>query len=123
MSGRKNALIKFQTITAGDMSGNLTSAVTNIEFLDNIGFQFNFTGSPTGTVNAQVSADYAQDQFGNVLNAGNWVSLLTSPPSTGGTSGSIYLDLNQLSAPWIRGIYMFASGTGTLTAFITAKMI
>ncbi len=125
MSGRKNALLKFQTITAGDMSlASITSQVTNIQFLDNIGVQLNFTGSPVGTFAVQISADHAQDAEGNVTVAGNWIALTLSPaPVASGSSNSIYIDMQQLSAPWIRVVYTKTSGTGTLNAFICAKMI
>lgn len=121
---RKNNLQVFQLITAGDMSAaSLTSPVTNIQFLDNIGIQLSWTGSPVGTFTVQVSADYNQDSLGNVLAAGHWVTL-TLPTSPTTASGSpIYLDLNQLSAPWIRVVYTKTSGTGSLSAFITAKML
>lgn len=106
------------------MSGNITSGVTSIQFLDNIGVQFNFTGTPTGTFQVQVSADYAQDELGNVQNPGNWVPItLTPAPVAAGSSGSVYIDLNELSAPWMRLAYVFTSGTGSLNAFITAKML
>lgn len=124
MSGRKNSLPKFQIITAGNMSGNLMSSVTNIEYMDNIGIQLNFTGTPTGTFAVQVSIDYVQDAQGNVTNAGNWIALsLTPAPTAAGSANQIYIDINQLSAPWIRTIYTAGSSTGTLNAFVTAKMI
>ncbi len=131
---RKNHLTKFQSITSGDMSqATLTSTVTNLQFLDNAGYQFNFTGSPVGTLAVQVSADYAQDELGNVTNAGNWVPLTitywngtafitsTSVPTSVGSP--VYLDLALLSASWIRSVYTKISGTGTLNAFITAKSL
>lgn len=135
MSGRKNNLRQFQTITSGDMSTvSITSAVTCIQWLDNVGIQFNWTGAPVGNFSVEVSADYAQDTEGNVTNAGHWAPLtltyLSGPNTfTSGTSipssvGSpIYLDLNQLSAPWIRQVYTKTSGSGTLDAFITCKMV
>lgn len=124
MSSRKNTLLKFQTITNGDMStAAITSSVTSIQFLDNIGVQVNWTGTaPVGTIAVQVSADYAADEFGNVTNAGNWFTLPVSPAVSGGT-GSVYVDLNQMSAPWLRVVYTKTSGTGTLNAFITAKCL
>lgn len=123
MSGRKNNLQSYQIITAGDMSADITSAVTNIQTLDNIGIQLNWTGSPVGVFEVQVSIDYAQDNFGNVINAGHWtpIDFQVGPSTTDGSP--IYLDLNQLSAPWIRTFYDRTSGTGTLSAYITAKMI
>ena len=115
------------------MSGSLTSAVTDIQFLDDVGYQFDFTGSPTGTFSVEVSANYSQDYNGNVQNAGTWIPLTltywngsafvtgTTIPTSVGTP--IYLDLALLSAPYIKAIYTAGSGSGTLTATITAKMI
>ena len=133
MSKTKNNLLKFQSITNGDMTTTLTSAVTNIQHLDDVGYQFNFIGSPVGTISIQVSIDYAQDFNGNVTNAGNWTPLTftywngtafvtaTSIPTSVGSP--IYLDLALLSSPWIRAIYTPASGSGTLNAFISAKEV
>lgn len=135
MSGRKNNLRKFPIFTNGAMASTnvLTSPVTCIQWLDNIGVQLQWSASPVGTFQVQVSADYAQDEVGNVTNAGTWVSILlnylvagamttaiTVPTSVG---SPIYLDLNQLSAPWIRTVYTNASSTGTLQGFITGKML
>lgn len=134
MSGRKSNLLNYQTISSGDMSAaSLTSSVTNIQFLDDIGVQFNFSGSPVGSFAVQVSADYAQDTFGNVTNPGNWAPLTfsyfngattitaTSIPTSAGSP--IYIDMALLSAPWIRAVYTKVSGTGTLDAYITAKVV
>lgn len=123
---RKSNLKRFKTIVNGNMAGSLISTVTNIEFLDNIGVQLNFSGSPVGNFQVQVSIDYDQDINGNVINAGSWVPVQLSNSSTNAPSslGSpIYIDLNQLSAPWIRIAYNFTSGTGILSAFICAKMV
>lgn len=123
MSGRKGALARFQNITNGAMTGDITSVATNIEFLDNIGIQLNFTGSPTGSFDVQISADH-QEVNGNVTVAGNWVDLVLSPaPAASGSADSIYIDMTQLSAPWLRVKYTFSSGTGTLNSFIVGKMI
>lgn len=122
-AGRKSNLLKFQVIDAGDLSDDVTSAVTNIQFLDNIGYQANLlTGTPDGTLSVEISADYAQDNNGNVTHAGNWITL-TSQAITAGQPSNVYFDLNQLSAPWIRLFFESSSGTGTMDAFITAKMV
>lgn len=122
---RKNNLLKFQNIVNGDMSQtSVTSAVTCIQFLDNIGLQLNFTGVPVGTFAVQVSADYAQDAMGNVTNAGNWIAItLPIPPAASGSPDKIGIDLNQIAFPWIRVVYTKTSGTGTLNGFITGKML
>lgn len=107
------------------MASTITSSVTNINYLDNIGIQLNNSGSPSGAFAVQISADYAQDEFGNVQNAGNWTALTLSPAPTvsAGSPSTIYIDMNQLSAPWIRVVYTPSGGSGTLNAFITAKAI
>jgi hypothetical protein len=133
MSGRKNTLRQFQNITNANMSGTITSPVTSIQWLDNIGIQLIFSGSPVGSFSVQVSASYSQDLEGNVTNTGTWspvlltywngstaVQGLSIPTSVG---SPIYVDLNQLSSPWIQVVYTPVSGTGTLNAFITAKEI
>ncbi len=121
----KSKLSPYRILTAGDMSlTSLTSQVTNIQNTDNIAIQANFTGAPVGTFSVEVSVDHAQDSQGNVTNAGTWNALtLSATPVASGSSGSVYIDLNQLSAPYIRLVYTKGSGTGTLNAFITAKRL
>lgn len=121
---RKSNLLSFQTLASVSMTSNVTSSATNISYLDNVGVQLNFTGSSVGSFSVQVSIDYAQDTQGAVTNPGTWVPLTLSPtPSANAQAGSIYIDLNQLSAPWIRTTYVANSGTGTLSSYITAKMV
>lgn len=122
MSGRKNFLNSYKITSAGDMSqASVTSAITNIQGEDNIGIQINIlTGSPTGTFTVQISADYNLN-----LNTGNWVTLTlpTAAAVSAGSPSNIYIDLNQLSAPWIRLVYTKTSGTGTYDAIIVGKMV
>jgi hypothetical protein len=134
MAGRKSNLRQFHSIVAAVMgTGTITSPITCTQWLDNIGIQLNWTGSPVGAFAIQVSADYAQDMNGMVQNPGHWVNLIltyytagafTSSPTVPTTVGSpIYLDLNQLSTPWIRVQYIGASGAGVLDAYVTAKEV
>ena len=124
MSSTKNVLRKWDAIVAGSMATNITSPVTNVQFLDNICIQLNFTGTPTGTFSVEVSVDHEQDSQGAVTQAGNWVALPLEPtPVAAGSADQIILDLNQISQPWIRVIYTATSGTGSLDMIISAKMI
>jgi len=125
MSGRKNVLSIYKIIDAGDMSqSSITSAVTNITYLDNVCIELVFTGSPVGTFSVQGSLDHQQDALGNIITAGNWVSLTLSPaPVASGSADQIVIDLNQLSFPYIRVVYTKTSGTGTLNGWIGAKML
>jgi hypothetical protein len=133
MSGSKNILKQYHSVINGDMSAVITSPITDISFLDNIGIQLDFSGSPSGSFAIQISADYSQDASGNVKNAGSWVPLVltyfTGSAFTSATSvptyvGSpIYLDLTQLSAPYIRVVYTPSGGSGALNVYVTAKML
>jgi len=102
---------------------SITSSVTNIQRLDNIGIQFNWSGAPVGDFAVQISADYAQDTEGNVTNAGNWTPITLSPSPATSSGSPIYIDMFQLSAPWLRVVYTRTSGSGTLQATIVGKMI
>ena len=125
MADHRKLTLNYQNIVNGDMSqASIVSAVSSIAYLDNIGVQLSWTGTPTGTFAIQVSADYQQDQNKNVTNVGNWIPLILSPaPAASGAAGTAYIDLNQLSAPWIRVVYTKTSGTGTLQGFINGKSV
>lgn len=121
---RSNILTPFKIVNAVSMAASITSTITNTQYLDNVGIQGTFTGAPTGAFSVQISADHAEDANGNVTVTGNWVTLTLSPaPTASGSGDSFYIDLNQLSAPWIRLVYTRTSGTGSLTAYITAKHV
>lgn len=122
MGSTKNVLPPYHAIIAQSMAADITSPVSNIQYLDNCMIQLNFTGTPTGTFDVQVSEDYRFQ--GDPSNTGNWVSLPLAPaPLASGSADQIVLDLNQLPGPWIRVVYSRTSGTGTLDMYITAKMI
>lgn len=123
MSSGKNILVPFQIVTSGSMAGNLTSAVTDITKIDNVGIQLIFTGTPTGEFFVDGSLNYSPANNGAKLaNAGDWVAIdLPSSALAAGSASSILLDLNQLSFPNIRVRYVRSSGTGTLNAYISGK--
>lgn len=124
MASTKNALKAYPVIVDGDMSGNITSTVTNIQFMDNIGYQIAFTGTPEGTFEVQVSIDHMQDSQGVVTVPGTWVAVALSPsPVASGAADQIYIDLNQLSAPWVRLYYEATTSTGVCNAFICGKSV
>jgi hypothetical protein len=135
MASTKKTLKQYQVITAGAMTGTsvLTSSITAITGMDNIGFQFDFSGSPTGTFQVQVSANHNQDELGNQITAGTWIPLLltywdgtkfvesVTIPASAGTP--VYVECTQLSAPYIRCVYTNASGSGVLNATICGKSL
>lgn len=110
---RKNNLATYVSLAAGDMSGNLTSASTDIRWLDNIVMYLSFVGTPTGTFAVEVSPDQT-----------NWFPLALVPaPIASGAGGNHRIELNQLSDPYIRATYTRTSGSGTLTVVIAGKML
>lgn len=133
MSSRKNQLTRFLVVNNESMASNIVSSVSDIQILDNIGFHLLFTGAPTGNFQIEVSVDYAEDTLKNVTNPGEWVPVvleywngaaITQDVSIPASVGSpIYIDLNFVSAPYIRCSYTATAGTGTLNAYITAKQI
>lgn len=113
MSARKNNLVTYTTLNGGDMTGNLTSAVTDIRWLDNIVFYFSFSGTPTGTFAIEVSPD-------NVT----WYDLALVPSiAATGSGGTHRVSLRQLPDPYIRAKYTATSGTGSLTVLIAGKIL
>ena len=124
MASTKNTLRAFPIFENADMSGDLVGPVTNIQFLDNVGVQLVWSGDAEGTFGVQGSLNHVQDQQGVVTNPGDWVSLtFSSAPIADGADGSILIDMNQLSFPWIRVIYTADTGTGSLNGFIGAKSV
>lgn len=122
----KNVLFKTPLFSAGVMTGTntLTSPAINLKFLDNVGVQLHFTGTPAGAFQVQVSADHEQSDSGNVSFAGNWVAIVLSPsPVAAGAPDDIYIDLNQLSATWMRVVYVNSSGVGVLNGSTVAKAV
>jgi hypothetical protein len=101
--------MKFQTktiLTAGDVSGNLTSDVIDLRFNYGFAVQCLFTGAPTGNVIIQGSNDES-----------NWSTITTIA-----TSGTTTLASNNdgIFWPYVR-VTKAAGGTGTMTVTITIK--
>ncbi len=127
MSGRKNTLYPYKAISAGDMSqASITSSITDILFLDNIGLQMNWTGTPTGTFSVQVSNDYVPGPQGQpALKAGNW-NAYTLSPALGAPSGSAGTTAGSLTGcpfRYVKLVYTKTSGTGSLDFFISGKAL
>lgn len=112
MSGRKNVLPPYKSLSAGDLSqATVTSAATNIEGYDNVAIQINATGSPTGTFAVQASVD-----------AVNWVDIdLPSTPTLTGSADEILVNMTGLAFPYLRTVYTRSSGSGSADVWVTGK--
>jgi hypothetical protein len=129
MSDRHNQIRKYQNFDNAVMSGSPASLISSIQFLDNIGIELIWSGSPIGNFQVLISADHDPNE--NIV--GNWVPLLFTYwngssfvtsyllPTT--LASPYYIDLALLSAPYIQVTYANNSGSGILNGFLTAKAI
>lgn len=112
MMGRKNVLLPYHLVVAGDMSDDITSGVVNVQYLDNVGIQVVFTGDPVGTFTVEGSVDGT-----------NYTELDLGTISASGAGDSFLMNMNQLPYPLIRLKYTATSGAGSLNAYVTAKTV
>lgn len=87
-----------------------TSAIVDARYLEQVGVQFHWTGSPVGVFAINVSADKV-----------NWNSISPVPTAPAGSAGDNYYDITITSAPYLQVVYTKTSGTGALTITITGK--
>jgi len=110
MSGRKNFLPPYPTLSAASMAVEQISLITAITELDNISMQANFTGTPAGTLTIEGSLDET-----------TWNAIITLPISV---AGSELFDMNLLSFPYIRSHFVPSTGSvGSLTVLVSGKMV
>ena len=108
----KRVLDFDKLIVDGDMSASITADGTNILYTDRVGYQIDWTGTPTGDFTVEVSND--ED---------TWVELtLSTAIAAGGSADSAFIDV-ETAAKFVRLKYTRSSGTGTLNVHITAKSI
>lgn len=118
-------VIGSTSTVSGSMTTSITSEVTIIQNLTQIGYDISWTGgsTPVGVMTVQVSNTYSQNGDGSVKNAGNWTTLtLTSPATVSGSTGNGFIDIDATGAYAIRLVYTRTSGSGTMTATISAKV-
>jgi hypothetical protein len=108
-----------------DMTGTLHSAPLFIGQMSYVGFDLQWTGSPTGTFTVEVSNSYSQGpDVVAPANAGNWTPLtLSQSISASGSAGGGFIDIDGVAASWIRLTYTPSGGTGSLTAYESGKVI
>lgn len=111
-------------IAAGDMSGDITSAATQVEWLDNLGIQAHWSGtSPAGEIIIEGTNDQVLDPQ-HPLASPNWVALdFGQTISITGNTGDDFYNINQFPFTAVRVRYVRTSGTGTLVVKISAKML
>lgn len=101
-----------------------TSSATGIQYKDSVGYQFAWTGLITATVNINGSIDFnpGQPQSSGAVNPGAWTTI-TSATIGSGTLQPLLFNLNQLAMPWTQIQCVTSSGTGIISAYVTAKSL
>lgn len=115
--GRKNTVSNFAmfgTAGANMATASTTSAVTEVQYMDNIGIVLNWTGStPIGSVLISASNDQL-----------TWVSLdFGATIDIAGNTGNHIIEITQLPFGYLRAVYTKGSGTGTLFGSLTCKQV
>lgn len=105
-------------------AATFTSSVTAVQYRDNVGYQVNFTGNPTGWVQINASNDYNPQlpESGNPQNSstnGTWVALASVSMAT--ASNPIAFNLNQVPFAYIQCQFVNATASGTITGWVVAK--
>ena len=120
---RKNNLKHTIINQSGASSFDTKSTPTNIDYLDNAGIIFTYTGDLVGTLTVFVSNDKAEENPTRLPI--NWSTLDFGTAITGidGTGTAVTLNFTFLPYSWIAIGYTATSGTGVITAKLTSKMV
>ena len=111
--GRKSVLEPYTMVTAGDMSGSITSPETSVKNLDQITYEIVWTGtSPVGEIQVQT-------QVKDV-----WQAIALPTISVSGNSGNHLITINSASHfQKLRVAYIRTSGTGSMTINIIGAVL
>lgn len=117
---RKSVLVPFKAIDAGDMSAQIISTESDLQYQDNCCYQVYWSGTaPLGELFVDVTSDDI-----NLNPAPVWTPLDFGQQITiSGNSGNHFININQFPGKTIRLRYEpdGTPGTGSLTAIITSK--
>lgn len=110
---RKNVLKSYKMLDSADLSGNITSDITNVINLDKASISISWTGtSPSGTIT--ISARNGEKAPWQEVNFGSAITV-------SGNSGDHRIVFNELPFTDIKIDYTASSGTGSIDAYLTAK--
>lgn len=118
---RKLGVQSFKNINAVSMGADITSVVTDVTMVDNIGIYVKWTSANAiGVLSIQGSINWDAH-----LSLGDWEDLTFDPALTQPNSdnGDYLININQFPYPFIRVFYDRTSGTGTLSTWICTKSV
>lgn len=104
-------------ITSGNMAGSLSSSGLDMFNMAIGSIQAVFTGSPVGTLKLQISNDIVPTPTAGAANLAsnvvNWTDYTGSSQSISAAGNFMWI-LDATGYRWLRLVYTFSSGTGTL---------
>lgn len=117
---RKSVVPGFAMINSGNLASNIESSVVSVKNLDNASIIVTWTGtSPVGVLTVQ-----ARNNGAGEVNPEDWYDLdMGGTINISGNSGNHQLVFNLLPFTDLRLVYTATSGSGTLNAVITSKVV
>lgn len=117
-------MLPKEIFNAASMTSTIHSIPACIDNLSLVGFDISWAGAPVGTFSIEVSNSYNPGTpLSGIAAPGSWTALTLSTPITAtGTPGNAFIDIDAISATYIRLTYTATSGTGSLTAYLSAKV-
>jgi hypothetical protein len=112
-SNAPGSSLNFAIVTAGDMSGAITSSPVRMDQTSSLSIQAVFTGSPAGSFKVQISNDDASPT--------NWSDYANSTVTISGAGNQAW-DIWAVAAKWVRLIYTPSGGSGTLNARANSRI-
>lgn len=116
-------------LTNASMTGTdtITSAPIPLDQIYGYAIQASWTGTPTGTFSLQASSESPPTQS-QVANGGPdnitlWDTIANSSYSIAGSSGTYMWNVNLAFYRYVQLVYTNTSGTGSLSAIMSAKGI
>jgi hypothetical protein len=98
-------------VVAASMASTITGAAVDTGPYSSTSVQAAWTGTPTGTLKIQIADDDA---------ASVWTDYTGSSVSLTGTADTCAWFFSTASR-WVRVVYTFTSGTGTLNVYVSQK--
>lgn len=108
----KSVIKPYQVLTNGDMTGNVSTLVSDVESSDNVAYQVVWTGNAVGTFAVE-----------GTVNGIDWeeLDLGTPGPEAASVADSFLVSLKGVPYSKLKLTYSATSGSGSLNVWIMAK--
>lgn len=129
MSRVKNVYMPYpifgQAVSGTGSNSVIISSVTQVQYSDNMIYQFRWTGNPATTFFIQSSVDYnpGTPMSRGTQNDGTWDSLSLDPVPTTASGSSYSVNIQFLASPYIRAMAITSSGSGVISGYTSGKTV